>query len=99
MLRIESGEDVIQQVDDDERDAAADSGSDQATGVLVVPSKRVENYGAAECERDSRGGHGADQRTLARQSASGPMAVRQSRPGTAPEETMPSLWRGLRKAF
>ena len=99
MLRIESGKDVIQQVDDYERDATADSGSDQTPGLLVVPSKRIENDGASECERDSRRSYGADEDVLQEQAASGPKAVRQSRPGTEPEETMPLRWRALRKAF
>jgi hypothetical protein len=41
-LRIESGENVIQQVDHDQRDAAADSRAQQSTCLLGVASERVE---------------------------------------------------------
>src|SRR5271167_3293257 len=64
LFRIGLREDVIQQVNDKESDAAADSRSDQATGLLVVASKRVENYGSGECKPDCGGSYVADHHVL-----------------------------------
>ena len=42
LLRIESGEDVVQQVDDGERDAAAERRPEQAPGLFVATPERVQ---------------------------------------------------------
>ena len=46
---------MIEQVNDGERDAAAEPGAEQAACLLVVPSKRVEDHGAGEGEADAAG--------------------------------------------
>lgn len=48
LLRIESGKDVVQEINDGERDAAAERGPEQSASMFVATAKRVENYCAAE---------------------------------------------------
>src|SRR5579863_2950105 len=64
LLRTDSEGDVIEEMDDCQRNAAADAGAQQSACLLVVASERVEDYGAGERERDSRWSYGADEHVL-----------------------------------